>query len=53
MRLLAVENCIKIGQLMSHQEAVQHLLPVIISSCKDKSWRVRYMAADKIIEVSD
>lgn len=51
VRLLAVENCVANGTLLSQDENSQLVLPVIRACCQDKSWRVRYMVADKFCEV--
>jgi len=46
VRLLAVENCVRVGQLLSLQENHTSVLPVIRAISQDKSWRVRYVMAE-------
>lgn len=46
VRLLVVENCVHMAHLLTTAESVQYVLPTIKSCVQDKSWRVRYMAAE-------
>eukprot|EP00929_Paragymnodinium_shiwhaense_P013204 TRINITY_DN121068_c0_g1_i1.p1 TRINITY_DN121068_c0_g1~~TRINITY_DN121068_c0_g1_i1.p1 ORF type:complete len:590 (-),score=138.64 TRINITY_DN121068_c0_g1_i1:236-2005(-) len=48
VRILAVNNCIALGTLKSGSELHNQILPIIKACAEDKSWRVRYMAADKV-----
>lgn len=51
VRLLAVEACVSIAQLLQ-QEDVEHLvMPTLRQCCSDSSWRVRYMVAEKFTEL--
>lgn len=51
MRLLTVDACISITGLL-HPDTVQdRIKPVLMQMADDKSWRVRYMVADKLTEV--
>jgi serine/threonine-protein phosphatase 2A regulatory subunit A len=52
VRLLTVEGLITIAQQMSPGEVKEQLLKQIRHSIADKSWRVRYMAAQHFNEVS-
>jgi len=53
VRLLAVDACISIAQLVKPDDARESVKPVLVQLAEDKSWRVRYMIADKIVEVGD
>lgn len=52
MRLLAVEACVNIAQLLPQEDLESLVLPTLRQATEDKSWRVRYMVADKFTEVS-
>ena len=52
VRFLSVDSCIALGNKLSPEEVVEHLLPTVINLLKDSSWRVRYMVADKFVNVS-
>ena len=52
MRLLAVEACAAIASILERDDIEQLVIPTLSSAAKDKSWRVRYMVADKFCEVS-
>ncbi|RHY04496.1 hypothetical protein DYB36_009759, partial [Aphanomyces astaci] len=39
VRLLAIENCAVIAKLLNEDENLSHILPVVRSSCEDRSWR--------------
>jgi serine/threonine-protein phosphatase 2A regulatory subunit A len=51
VRLLTVEDLIVIAQQLAPAEVKEQLLKQIRHSISDKSWRVRYMAANHINEV--
>jgi len=51
VRLLAEENCAGIAMLLSNADKEQLILPTLREAANDKSWRVRYMVADKFVEV--
>ena len=52
VRLLAVEACAAIASVLNKEDTEQQVVPTLTSASKDKSWRVRYMVADKFCEVS-
>lgn len=52
VRLLAVEACAAIASILEKDDIEQLVIPTLSSAAKDKSWRVRYMVADKFCEVS-
>lgn len=52
MRLLSVEAGIVIVSLLRNDAAkLAQVMPIIKDLATDTSWRVRYMAAEKIVEV--
>ncbi|NXF89511.1 2AAA phosphatase, partial [Eubucco bourcierii] len=51
VRLLAVEACVSIAQLLPQEELEALVMPTLRQAAEDKSWRVRYMVADKFTEV--
>ena len=51
MRLLAVEACVSIASLLPQEDTEQLLMPTLRQSAEDKSWRVRYMVADKFTDL--
>ena len=52
VRLLAVEACAAIASVLNKDDTEQLVVPTLTSAAKDKSWRVRYMVADKFCDVS-
>lgn len=52
VRLLAVEACVNIAQLLLQEDLESLVMPTLRQAAEDKSWRVRYMVADKFTEVS-
>lgn len=51
VRLLAVEACVSIAQLLQ-QDDVEHLVMPTLRQCvNDSSWRVRYMVAEKFTDL--
>ncbi|XP_060551873.1 serine/threonine-protein phosphatase 2A 65 kDa regulatory subunit A alpha isoform-like isoform X1 [Ruditapes philippinarum] len=51
VRLLAVEACVSIASLLGHEDIEALILPTLRLATEDKSWRVRYMVADKFTEL--
>ena len=51
VRLLAEENCASIATLLNATDKDQLIMPTLREAANDKSWRVRYMVADKFVEV--
>ena len=51
VRLLAVEACVSIASSLSHEDTDTLIMPTLRQCAEDKSWRVRYMVADKFTEV--
>lgn len=52
VRLLAVEACVSIATLLPQEDLETLVMPTLRQAAEDKSWRVRYMVADKFSEVS-
>eukprot|EP00118_Oscarella_pearsei_P015653 m.142675 g.142675 ORF g.142675 m.142675 type:complete len:444 (+) comp38363_c0_seq3:513-1844(+) len=53
VRLLAVEAGIAIASILSKDEIEPLVMPTLRKSIEDKSWRVRYMIADKFTQLQD
>lgn len=51
VRLLTVQDLIAVAENLSHDESKIHILAMLRNLCGDKSWRVRYMVADKFVKV--
>jgi len=58
VRLLVVQSCVQIAKVYvaskdpnSRAENIANMKPIILSLADDSSWRVRYMLADKFIEL--
>ena len=51
VRLLAVEDMITIAKMVTEEQRIEHLLPTFNALASDSSWRVKYMVANKFVEV--
>lgn len=51
--MLAVEACITIATLFKHDDIEKYLLSAIKQAIDDKSWRVRYVVADKFVQLQE
>lgn len=51
VRLLAVESCVAMAALLNDEAKRDLVRPVLTNLIDDKSWRVRFMVAEKLIEV--
>ncbi|PCI27227.1 hypothetical protein COB52_05075 [Candidatus Kaiserbacteria bacterium] len=47
-----IESCIVLSQHLAPQKISTYLIPYIRKYAEDKSWRIRYLVADKIMEIS-
>ena len=50
VRLLAVDACVAIAVLLPKEETESLVMPVWRRCAEDKSWRVRYMVAEKFTD---
>ncbi len=51
VRLLLVDSLISIAGMFTEDENERYTVSVLRAFCNDKSWRVRYMVADKFVPV--
>ncbi|KAF6021024.1 PPP2R1B [Bugula neritina] len=51
VRLLAIEACSQIAQVLTNEDTEQLVMPTLRQAVDDKSWRVRYMVADKFTDL--
>ncbi|XP_065322764.1 serine/threonine-protein phosphatase 2A 65 kDa regulatory subunit A alpha isoform-like [Gordionus sp. m RMFG-2023] len=51
VRLLTVEPSLVVAGLLSPADRDKLVVPLLKQACDDKSWRVRYVAADKITDI--
>ena len=49
--MLAVEACVAVAGLLPSSDIEPLAMPTLRQAIQDKSWRVRYMVADKFTEV--
>lgn len=52
VRLLAIEAGIAMASLFRHEDLEQQMMQTLRTATEDKSWRVRYVVADKLVDVS-
>ncbi|KAH3760513.1 phosphoprotein phosphatase A [Pelomyxa schiedti] len=52
VRLLSVDSATMICRKLPPSD-MNIIIPTLLACCRDKSWRVRYMAADRIIEICE
>lgn len=51
VRMQGVDSCIVFSKFLSVSKVKSFLLPCIKKYAEDKSWRIRYLVADKIMDV--
>lgn len=51
VRLLAVEACVSMAGLLQQEDTEMLVMPTLRQAAEDKSWRVRYMVADRFIDL--
>jgi len=50
--MAGVESCIRFSQKLSESKINSYCVPFLKKYGEDKSWRIRYLVADKIIDIS-
>ena len=48
-----IDSCIYFAKALSNQKINQHLMPYLKKFAVDKSWRIRYLVADKIMDITN
>ncbi|CAN0311863.1 unnamed protein product, partial [Laminaria digitata] len=51
VRLQTIDNCSALAQVLPVEDQTKHILPVVLETAKDTSWRVRWSAANKFHEL--
>ena len=51
--MVVSEACGEVAHSLPEKNLETAIYPIVHTLCSDKSWRVRYMVADKFCEVSD
>jgi serine/threonine-protein phosphatase 2A regulatory subunit A len=51
VRLICVDACVALLGVFRRHDAVHRLLPFVFALCTDRSWRVRYVVADRFPQV--
>ena len=53
VRMQGIDSCIHFARALPSNKINQHLTPYLKKFAVDKSWRIRYLVADKIMEITD
>ena len=48
-----IDSCIHFAKVLPANKINQNLIPYIKKYAVDKSWRIRYLVADKIMEITE
>ena len=48
-----IESCVVFAKHLNNQKINQHLIPYIKKFAVDKSWRIRYLVADKLMLITN
>jgi serine/threonine-protein phosphatase 2A regulatory subunit A len=51
VRFHGIEGCISFAQVLPKDKLDSSIIPLALKYAKDESWRIRYLAADKIVEL--
>jgi len=52
VRLQGIDSCVCFAHHLSANKVNAYLLPYIKKFAEDKSWRIRYLVADRIMDLS-
>jgi len=53
VRMAGIESCIHFAKALPMNKINEKLIPYIKKFAVDKSWRIRYLVADKLMEISN
>ena len=52
VRMQGIDSCVCFGNQLPPNKVQAYLLPYIKKFAEDKSWRIRYLVADRIMELA-
>lgn len=52
VRMQGIDSCVAFSKALPPAKVQAHLLPYIKKYAEDKSWRIRYLVADRIMELA-
>ena len=52
VRMQGIDSCVAFANQIAPAKANSYLLPYIKRFAEDKSWRIRYMVADRIMDLA-
>jgi len=47
-----IDSCVQFAHLLPETKVTAYLLPYIKKFAEDKSWRIRYLVADRIMDLA-
>ena len=53
VRMQGVDSCVHFARVLNKQKIQSLLIPYIKKFAVDKSWRIRYLVADKLMELTE
>jgi serine/threonine-protein phosphatase 2A regulatory subunit A len=53
VRIQGIDSCVHFSRVLTKPKIQQLLIPYIKKLAVDKSWRIRYLVADKLMELSE
>lgn len=53
VRMQGIESCVHFCKVLNKQKVLSLLIPYVKKFAVDKSWRIRYLVADKLMELTD
>jgi serine/threonine-protein phosphatase 2A regulatory subunit A len=53
VRMQLIDSCVHFAKVLSKSQIKEHLIPYIKKFAVDKSWRIRYLVADKLMDLTN
>ena len=53
VRMQGIDNCIQLAKVIPPAKINAYIVPVIKKFSEDSSWRIRYMVADRIMDLAN
>jgi serine/threonine-protein phosphatase 2A regulatory subunit A len=52
VRMQGIDSCVQFAHLLPEAKVTAYMLPYIKKFAEDKSWRIRYLVADRIMDLA-
>ena len=52
VKMYCIDSCVEFSQKLTPQKVTGYILPYVRSLANDRSWRIRYQVADRMVDLA-